>query len=166
MKKEYDRPSGAVLIVYRVLIALLIAEAALLVGGSLYALIRHIGGKQGDDATRAEKPAGEETAMFTGIRQMRIPAAGSPATGYPSATVIVSINFPYPAGDRPFAEELATHVGDFRSIATGYFSSLPAENIARLDEEAVKAEILRRYNALLRLGKIETLYFSDLMVIN
>jgi flagellar basal body-associated protein FliL len=173
MKKEYDRPSRAVLIVYRVLIVILIALAALLVAGSLYALFSpssseplfRIGGRQAG-VTRTGMPAGGEIAMFSGIGMLRIPAAGSPVAGSPAATVVVSINFPYPAGDRPFAEELASHIGDFRSIATGYFSSLSAENITRLDEEAAKAEILRRYNALLRLGKIETLYFSDLMVLN
>ena len=168
MKTEYNRPSRAPLIAYRVLIVLLIALAALLVAGSLYALFRpsnseplfRIGGSQAG-ATRTGMPAGGEIAMFSGIGMLRISAAG-----YPAATVVVSINFPYPAGDRPFAEELASHIGDFRSIATGYFSSLSSENITRLDEEAAKAEILKRYNALLRLGKIETLYFSDLMVLN
>jgi flagellar basal body-associated protein FliL len=34
-----------------------------------------------------------------------------------------------------------------------------------MDEGAAKAEILQRYNSLLRLGKIETLYFTDFMLV-
>jgi flagellar basal body-associated protein FliL len=79
---------------------------------------------------------------------------------------MLSISFPYPADDRPFTEELVSRVGEFRSIATGYFASLSLEKIMELDEETAKNEILRDYNVLLRLGKIETLYFSDFMPID
>jgi flagellar basal body-associated protein FliL len=47
-----------------------------------------------------------------------------------------------------------------------YFGSLDGGSLERIDEEAAKAEILRRCNALLRLGKIEALYFYDLMLID
>ena len=80
-------------------------------------------------------------------------------------TVILSIAFPYNSGDRPFAGELAARVPDFRRAATEYFGSLDGGALENIDEDAARAEILRRYNALLRLGKIETLYFYDLMMI-
>jgi len=80
--------------------------------------------------------------------------------------IIISISFPYKADDRPFTEELASNLGKFRSIATNYFANLPRDSLSRLDEEQAKAEILRQYNALLRLGRIETLYFGDLMVMD
>ncbi|MCL2127730.1 MAG: flagellar basal body protein FliL, partial [Treponema sp.] len=110
--------------------------------------------------SEAGGPAGGAVSVFSGIGTLRIPAAGQQA-----ATVILSISFPYPADDLPFTEELASRIGEFRSIATGYFASLSREQIARLDENEAKSEILKRYNALLRLGKIETLYFSDLMIV-
>ena len=176
MKREIIPPSRKFLIVYRVVVALIIALVLVLVAGSFYAVIRppdsgplfRIGGKgnrgpgiqgggSGNRSAGALYPD-ERTAVFSGIGRLRIPVNGA-------ATVILSVSFPYPSNDRPFAEELASRVGEFRSIATGYFSTLPEEKIARLDEEAAKTEILKSYNSLLRLGKIETLYFTDLMVI-
>jgi flagellar basal body-associated protein FliL len=101
----------------------------------------------------------DATSIFSGIGRLRIPLAVQPA-----ATLVLSISFPYPAEDRPFAEELASHVGEFRSIATDYFSSLTGEKAVNPDEETAKTEILKRYNAVLRLGKIEALYFGDFMI--
>jgi len=156
-------------IIKTVLVVIIIILAVILVVGSLFALFRpssseplfNIGRQENIGETRIGVPDDGEISIFTGIGRLRIPAAGSPP-----ATIILSISFPYPAADRLFAEELASHIGDFRSIATNYFSSLNAERIISLNEDAAKTEILNRYNALLRLGKIQTLYFSDLMVIN
>ena len=104
-----------------------------------------------------------EYSVFTGIGRLRIPITGSNTE--PAATMILSIAFPYPHNDRPFTEELASKITDFKIITTEYFSSLSAASISNLNEDAAKAELLRRYNALLRLGKIEALYFSDLIII-
>jgi len=170
MKREITPLSGRLLIVYRVLVALALALAVVLITGSLYALFRapnsgplfHIGGrKQGrySPEAGAASPAALPN-VFSGIGRLRIPLAGEPA-----AALVLSISFPYSADDRPFAEELASRIGDFRSIAAEYFASLPREKAVNLDEEAAKAGILGRYNATLRLGKIETLYFGDLMIV-
>ena len=160
MKREITPPSKKLLIVYRVEVAVICVLVLVLAAGSLYAFIRAMQGRNSGAASSGR--AGGETAMFSGIGRLRIPVTGPAAM---PATVILSVSFPYPANDRPFAEELASRIGDFRSIATGYFSALPAERINRLDEEAAKTEILRRYNALLRLGQIENLYFTDFNVI-
>jgi flagellar basal body-associated protein FliL len=152
-------------------VVIILVLIAALVAGSLYALIRpsdsrplfRIGGTGNAVRFRqspGEGEAGGNTAVFSGIGRLRIPAAGQPPV-----TVILSVSFPYPADDLLFTEELAARIGDFRSIATEYFASLSAEKIANLDEGAAKAEILKRYNNLLRLGRIETLYFSDLMTV-
>jgi len=153
------------LVLYRIMAALILALVVVLITGSLYALFRspdsgplfRIGGEEQD----RRNPVPEAANVFSGIGRLRIPLAGKPA-----ATIILSISFPYPADDRPFAEELASRIGDFRSIASLYFASLPPDKIANLDADAAKAEILQRYNALLRLGRIETLYFGDLMVVD
>lgn len=173
MKREIIPPSRNLLLVYRVIITLILVLFVVLIAGSLYALIRpsgsgplfRIGGSIGpggpvNGGNRGASNSSYAVNVFSDIGTLRIPVAPPAA-----ATVILSISFPYPPGDSPFTEELTSHTGEFRSIATGYFTSLPAEEIARLDEEAAKTEILKRYNALLRLGKIETLYFNDLMVI-
>jgi flagellar basal body-associated protein FliL len=98
--------------------------------------------------------------MFTGIGRLRIAANN----GEPAA-VLISITFPYPNADRAFTEELVGKAPAFRSIATAYFAALGAEELRNLDEATAKAEILRRFNAELRLGRIEVLYFNDLMVL-
>jgi len=154
---------------YRVIIALILVLVVVLVIGSLYAVFRspdseplfHIGGSGGDEQGRGEPVPAGAVNVFSGIGRLRIPLAGDT-----SATIIIAISFPYPADDRPFAEELASRIGDFRSIANDYFASLSPEKAAALNEDAAKSDILKRYNALLRLGQIDTLYFGDLMVVD
>ena len=166
MKRIITPISKGMLIVYRVVVALILALVVVLITGSLYAVFRspdsgplfRIGG--GEQRGTEPVPAGPVN-VFSGIGRLRIPLAGESA-----ATIILSISFPYPADDRPFAEELASRIGDFRSIASLYFASLSPDMVTNLDEAAAKAEILERYNALLRLGRIETLYFGDLMVVD
>jgi hypothetical protein len=46
-----------------------------------------------------------------------------------------------------------------------YFASLTRGDLARLNEAGIKAELLRRYNASLRLGSIGLLYFNEFMII-
>jgi flagellar basal body-associated protein FliL len=167
--KQAKKPlTGRLLIAYRIAVAFVLVLALALAVGSLYAVLRgpdsgplfSIGGKTGGEVQRGQSAASEDMNVFSGIGRLRIPLAGDSA-----ATLILSISFPYPAEDRPFAEELASRIGDFRSIATLYFGSLPPEKTGRIDEAAAKTEILERYNKLLRLGKIETLYFGDLLVV-
>jgi flagellar basal body-associated protein FliL len=165
MKRVITPPSRGFLIAYRVIVVLILALVVALAAGSLYALIRPAGARPlfriGSEKKAAQAPSANAVNIFSGIGRLRIPMSGNSAS-----TVILSISFPYSAEDRAFAEELASRVGDFRSIASLYFASLPPEKISRLNEEAAKAEILKQYNALLRLGKIETLYFGDFMIID
>jgi flagellar basal body-associated protein FliL len=184
MKQEIAPPSKGMLIVYRCIVALLLLLVVMVIGGSIYALVRPKDSRPlftiGPSVQTAHAGEGSglddgAVGIFTGIGRLRISTAGqgeaSSDVAYQDAahqdavTVILSISFPYPADDRPFSEELASRIGDFRSIATGYFSSLPRDKLIGLDEEAAKNEVLKRYNEMLRLGRIETLYFSDFMVI-
>jgi flagellar basal body-associated protein FliL len=154
------------LLVYRIIVVLILVIVAILIAGTVYSLVRPSGsaplfriGTATEDKDDQVSDNGE-IGIFSGIGRLRIPVAGSSA-----ATAVLSVSFPYPAGDRLFTEELASRTGEFRSIAVEYFSSLTREEIVSLDEEAAKAGILGRYNDLLRLGKIETLYFGDLMIV-
>jgi len=140
----------------------------LLIAGTIAGLVRSSNsppllrlGKQGGGTTTAKPTAtnDDDIRIFSGLGRLRIPLSNS-------STLILSIAFPYPANDAAFTEELAAKIGEFRSLAAGYFSALPADKIAALDEEAAKQEILARYNAVLRLGRIRTIYFSDMMVID
>jgi len=184
MKREIDVPGNKLLILYRSIVVLMLLLVVLLITGSLYAFIRsrdsgplfRIGGAfreggtsrggQGGGASReggAFKEGEGAYNVFSGIGTLRIPNAGRPSG---KTVIIVSINFPYKADDLLFTEELASHIGEFRSIATNYFTTLPKDKLSNLDEEQAKAEILRQYNTLLRLGRIETLYFGDLMIVD
>jgi flagellar basal body-associated protein FliL len=79
--------------------------------------------------------------------------------------VVLSVVFPYPPGDKPFTEELAGKVPLFRRIIRDYFGALSGDELNPLDEQKAKAELLRRFNAELRLGKIESLLFNELMIL-
>jgi len=110
------------------------------------------------NSSRIEQAKNDDIRVFSGLERLRIPLANS-------STLLLSVSFPYSANDAAFTEELAAKINDFKSITTEYFSSLPAENANQIDEETAKQEILRRFNAGLRLGRIEALYFNDMTVI-
>ena len=101
----------------------------------------------------------DDIRVFSGLGRLRIPLSNS-------SILLLSIAFPYSASDSAFTEELAAKIGDFRTAASTYFSSLPAESITYIDEETAKQEILHMFNESLRLGRINALYFSDMMVID
>jgi len=180
MKREIDVPGNKLIIFYRIIVAMMLLLVVLLIAGSLYAFIRsrdsgplfRIGAVKGGIAPKDSGNQGRtETAsvnnVFSGIGTLRIQNTGKASgTASETALIIISISFPYKADDRPFTEELASHLGEFRSIATNYFANLPKDKLTRLDEEQAKADILKQYNALLRLGRIETLYFGDLMIVD
>jgi flagellar basal body-associated protein FliL len=137
---------------------------AIIAGGTLYALVfqgagtfrSHAAGTQ--TAPAVSTADGAETAVFTGLGRLRFPAAG-PEGG----TVVLSVAFPYYPADRPFSEELASRVRDLREITIAYLGSL--EELVNTDEAVIKKELLSRYNTILRLGRIEILYFNDFMII-
>jgi len=175
MKREIDVHGNKLVIFYRAVVVLMLLLVALLIAGSLYALVRprdsgplfriggayggvgvQEGGKQGGPV----KEGGNAYNIFSGIGTLRVQNTDR------QSVVIISISFPYKAEDRPFTEELASNLGEFRSIAANYFSDLPKDKLEKLDEEQAKADILKQYNALLRLGRIETLYFGDLMILD
>ena len=176
MKREIDVPGNKLVIFYRVVVVIMLLLVTILIMGSLYGLLRsrdsgplfRIGGGKCGGSVQDSGGAFREGVregdnpynVFSGIGKLRIQNTDKPAV------IIISISFPYKAEDRPFTEELATNIGEFRSIATKYFANLPKDKLVKLDEEQAKAEILRQYNALLRLGRIETLYFGDLMIVD
>ena len=150
-----------------VLISLAGIIIAVLIAGTIYAFARSPDSEplfrlgKSNITQRAGASAAspkDDIRVFSGLGRLRIPLSNS-------STMILSIAFPYLAGDVAFTEELAAKIGEFRGIASGYFSSLPAEKLIDLDEEAAKSEILKMFNAGLRLGRIEALYFSDMIII-
>jgi flagellar basal body-associated protein FliL len=166
--------------VYRVLIALIVLLALVIAAGTIYALVFRGADAaplfRVSDATSAEEVSGTISPqppptqtfnlparenIFTGIGRLRAVSADKPAV-----TIVVSIAFPYTPEDRAFNEELNAKVPEFRNTALEYFSTHRAVELRNTSEENIKAELLRRYNSLLRLGSISVLYFNDFMFID
>jgi flagellar basal body-associated protein FliL len=151
---------GPLGILSRILTLVLLGLVTVLVTGSLYGLlVRAREGERRTEAGEAAPPAGE--AVFTNIGRIRVNAGEAEAL-----MVILSISFPYFPQDKPFSEELASRVGELRSLSADYIASLSEEELRFRDEAEIKRELLRRYNRILRLGRIETLYFNDFMVMD
>ena len=162
--KIRPQASSVLNITYWVLLGLFLCLAAFILGGTIYSFF-----SRSESATPFVFSDTADSRIFTGIGRLRLPA--SPAIDSPTgadadpATVIISITFPYIPEDLAFSEELATRVNDFRTIAREYFSAHSAEELRLMDEEIIKNEMLQRFNSVLRLGKIEILYFNDFLVI-
>lgn len=150
-------------IIYMILLYVAGALILLFLTGTIFGLVRSSNnpilklGKSSETASVNSQY--DDIRVFSGIGRLRIPLSNS-------SILILSIAFPYSANDITFTEELAAKITDFRTIAYDYFSSLPVKDASQINEEAAKAEILKRFNESLRLGRIQTLYFSDLMVLD
>jgi flagellar basal body-associated protein FliL len=164
---------GAVL-VYHVLIVVAVLLALVIAAGTIYALVFRNSAEPlyslpvaPDPALPSQAPLTETQVLelqenvFTSIGRLRAVSADKPPV-----TIVVSIAFPYLPEDRALAEELAAKIPDFRNTALEYFSTHSAVELRQIGEAAIKTELLRRYNALLHLGSISTLYFNDFMFID
>jgi flagellar basal body-associated protein FliL len=100
---------------------------------------------------------------FAGIGRLR--AVLQKEQDKDGATVIIRVVFPYNAADRAFTEELVKNTGMFREMITAYFAGLAASDPKLRDEEAIKRELLERFNTRLRLGKIDRLFLSEFLII-
>jgi flagellar basal body-associated protein FliL len=147
----------------RVLLVLALALALVIAAGTVYALIFRGASAPApapQPASAPAPPASPDAAIFTGLGRLRCP------TGGPKAGVaILQASFPYFPGDRPFSEELVSRLGEFRALTAAYFAALSPEELRGKSEAEVKAELLGSYNALLRLGRIQTLYFNEYMLL-
>jgi len=147
-------------ILYLALLSLVGALIVLLLIGTIIGLVRP---RNAEPVFAFRKISREQTRLedirvFSGLERLRIPLSNS-------SILILSVSFPYSAKDVTFTEELAAKIGDFKTMITEYFTSLPAENANQIDEELAKQEILKRFNANLRLGRIDALYFNDMTVL-
>ena len=144
--------------VYRGLIIFLVLLGVLLIGGTVYGLFFRPTPPGQDQVAVQNNHAGGQT--FTGIGQIRVSTA-DPQPG----VVILFVSFVYNPEDRAFSEELALRVRNFREIIVDYIGSFSTTELQSLNEESLKSELLRRFNAILRLGQLETIYFSDFMIL-
>ncbi len=160
MKREEPGLSRKWIALYRILGVIALGMGAVILGVSVYALYLSPGPRS-SAAPQANQPAAAPTERyFTGVGRLRA-ASADPVP----ATVIVSIAFPYDSGDAAFSEELAAHLQDFRDLTMDLFSSYTADKLRSLGEGTIKQELLRRWNSVLRLGKITVLYFNDYLIV-
>ena len=158
MKQTGDRRSRILSFVYQGLIILLILFVLVFVGGTIYGLFFRANTPESNPLYISQ--TSDEGQNFTGIGRIRIPTRDSQ-----HGMVIIFVSFVYYPEDKPFSEELALRVGDFRNIIIEYIGSFPIAELHQQSEESLKAELLRRLNAILRLGQIESLYFNDFMIV-
>ncbi|MDR1788437.1 MAG: hypothetical protein LBR16_08335 [Treponema sp.] len=138
-----------------------LALLGVLAGGTVYGLLA----KRAPARDAAAAPAGAGSPMhsesvFRGIGTIRVRSPEPEA-----AAVVVTITFPYRSADTAFAEELALKTGELRSLARDFFASFRPAALRAQDEPALKAALLARFNAALRLGQIERLDFGDFLVL-
>jgi len=152
-------------IIYMILLAVTVSLLIVIITGTIIGLVRqssepliNIRAASQSDLERITSQS-DDVRVFSGLGRLRIPLVNS-------STLILSIAFPYLADDVTFTEELASKIIDLRTQAADYFAGLPEESLIQIDEDAAKREILRRYNAILRLGRIEILYFNDMIIID
>ncbi|MDR0410505.1 MAG: flagellar basal body protein FliL [Treponema sp.] len=159
------RKINAGVIFYRILCVTVVSQGLFIASITIYTIIARSLAEGKPIYTVPSKtvsqPVLESTDnIFTGIGRIRTTTGDS----LPQ-TVIVSIAFPYDKTDASFAEELASQIAEFRVLTSSFFKSLPAKDIQHMGEDSVKAILLDRYNAILRLGQISVLYFNDFIML-
>ena len=150
---------------YRGLLVCLAVLGIVLIGGTVYAFFfRTVPPDVYAQNRQVEFPRPSDSSgqgqTFLGIGRVR----ASTADPEPE-TVVLSVSFIYYPDDKPFSEELAQKTRQFREIIAEYIGSFLAAELHAQDEELIKAELLRRFNAILRLGQIDALFFSDFTII-
>ena len=156
-----DRPLRILPYIHRSLIACLISLGLIIVVGTVYGIFFNSASPIHRPASIShESENGEEGQIFTGIGRLRISTADSQ-----SGMVIINVSFIYYPEDSAFSEELALRIGSFREIISQYIGSFSTIELKEKAEENIKAELLRRFNTILRLGQIENLFFTDFMII-
>jgi len=129
------------------------------IGGTIYGVFFH-SAPLSSTQKEMRDGIGGQGQTFTGIGPLRV-ATADPQPGM----VMLFVSFIYYPDDKAFSEELALRVKDIRDIIANYFGSLSVVDLRNMGEDKLKTELLHRFNAILRLGQIEMLYFSDFIII-
>jgi flagellar basal body-associated protein FliL len=111
------------------------------------------------EAIAAQDPAGK-TAVFSDIGLLRARTANKEPV-----TVVVSPYFPYPSDDVAFREEIVGKTRAIRKTLLDWFAAQKIDQIDALGEAGVKKALIERINSCFTLGKIDTVYFGEYLVI-
>ena len=161
MNKIGDRRLPILSFVYRGLIIFLLVLVLIFIGGTIYGiLLNSVSQNQNHTDTLWNNGKNGEGQTFTGIGRIRVPTV-DPQPG----TVIVFVSFIYDPNDKAFSEELVLRIRDFRDIIVSYLGSFSVSELQKKNEDEIKKELLRRFNTILRLGQIESLIFSDFLIL-
>ena len=159
MKSTKGKPFRILAFFYRSLLVCLVALGLVFIAGTIYGIFFQAVPPENNLQVKVLQEI-EKGQTFTGIGRIRVSTA-DPQPGM----VILFVSFLYYPEDKAFAEELALRIRDFRYIIIDYIGSLSTAELNELSEEMLKAELLYRFNSVLRLGQIKTLFFSDFMVV-
>ncbi|MCM1321833.1 MAG: hypothetical protein NC041_09670 [Bacteroides sp.] len=130
-------------------------------GSGLRAVRRHA--DFSDSITLAElnkNNADAQLELFDGIGQLRIAAADETPV-----SVVLSPVFPYAENDTAFYEELCRKTQQLRMLCVSYIMRQTQADLLAAGEQSVKEALLDLINAELVLGKIQTIYFTEYMII-
>ncbi len=143
----------------RVLIAIGAVLLIVIIAGTAYAGLTDSRTRK---LARATVPiAASDNGVFDGLGRIRAKSADDVP-----AVIVVDIAFPYDASDRQFSEELSRKRRDLREATTSFLSGKRATELHPSGEATIKAGLRDTLNALLSLGSIDELYFSEFRVIN
>jgi len=140
--------------IYRVLLVIAALLVLVIIVGTIIGLVNK--GKNSEIKNSGSAQASD--GIFSGLGTMRIPTADAEPE-----TLVISITFPYNKNDISFSEELASRLSSFKTATAEYLGAFTAEELAALDTGTVSGELLKRYNSILRLGKIKQLYIHEFM---
>jgi flagellar basal body-associated protein FliL len=132
--------------------------AVCILAGTVFAFATGLPGRKPQDQPSRGLEKGE--GYFQGIGAIRARTRDSD-----TKIVAVSVSCLYDASDLQFSEELRTKAPELRKAAEAFFSGKLGADLSPAFEGRVKAELRDRLNALLILGKVKEVYFSDFAVI-
>lgn len=155
--------------IYKGLLVCLVVIGIIFAAGTIYGIFFRFTNTMQDQANDIHAGRdGREGQTFTGIGRLRVytkDADSISGADSRAGMVVIFVSFVYYPDDKPFSEELVLRVNDFRNIIIDYIGSFEAAELGEKSENEIKADLRQRFNAILRLGKIETLFFSDFIVI-
>jgi len=143
----------------RVLGAVAACLAVVLAAGTVYALAAGLPAKKAiRSALAASEPDASGQDQWLDLGRLRAEAADG-------SVVVARIVLPYSGADRAFREELAGKRTELKALARELLESVVSGTIQEGGEGAVKAGLRDRLNAILVLGALDTVYFTEFQVI-
>ncbi len=121
---------------------------------------------QADEPTGAQFPVSEEYERdqpdydyFGGIGEIR----GNTVDGV--STFIVEIQLGYDEGDARTQQELSQRTPRIRDLVRNMLASQTTEDLRPQNEDALKAEMRERINAVMSQGRVREIIFDELQVV-